>query len=159
MLRNNYPLQLTKHTIIPCRKKVYFAIDVADAKAKCRCWLLIRSFCCFQAVPSPRMAPTGNARHQKPFISGEGRSFLSRKVLIWTGGAQGGDQVGAGKRDRSWGGGAWDGGIFLSIVIIIDISFTIAIGARAGGGRPERCGRHIGGGGGRGQFPSGQKDN
>ena len=60
------------------------------------------------------------------------------------------------------------GGIFLSIDIIIFhsslllhiiIIITIAKGARAGGGRPERCGRHIGGGGGRGQFPSGQKDN
>ena len=63
------------------KKRVYFAIDVADAKAKCRCWLLIRSFYCFQAVPSPRMAPTGNARHQKPSISGEGPSY-PQKILF-----------------------------------------------------------------------------
>ena len=81
MLENNHLMQLSKHMIIPYQSNAIDAIDVADAKAKCRCWLLIWSFYCFQAVPSPRMAPTGNARHQKPFISGEGRSFLSTEIL------------------------------------------------------------------------------
>ena len=116
---------------------MYSAIDVADAKAKCRFWLLIRSFTVsrrfhhlewrLQATLATRsllsQVNEGPFYPQKILFGQVEPKVVTRLVLE--------KETGVEEEVLEMGAGE----IFHSIVI------TIAIGARAGGGRPERCGR------------------